>query len=69
MTTYGYTLMTEQSGPRELVGHAAAAEQAAAKDTSKTLGENDPVPLTLYHCNAKQGDTMLISVPIILGAR
>jgi G6PDH family F420-dependent oxidoreductase len=28
MTTYGYTLMTEQSGPRELVGHAAAAEAA-----------------------------------------
>jgi G6PDH family F420-dependent oxidoreductase len=28
MTHYGYTLMTEQSGPRELVGHAAAAEQA-----------------------------------------
>jgi G6PDH family F420-dependent oxidoreductase len=28
MTSYGYTLMTEQSGPRELVGHAAAAEQA-----------------------------------------
>jgi G6PDH family F420-dependent oxidoreductase len=28
MTTYGYTLMTEQSGPRELVGHASAAEQA-----------------------------------------
>ncbi len=26
--TYGYTLMTEQSGPRELVGHASAAEQA-----------------------------------------
>ena len=21
MTSYGYTLMTEQSGPRELVGH------------------------------------------------
>jgi G6PDH family F420-dependent oxidoreductase len=28
MTAYGYTLMTEQSGPRELVGHAAAAEAA-----------------------------------------
>ncbi|HEY3530844.1 MAG TPA: TIGR03557 family F420-dependent LLM class oxidoreductase [Nocardioides sp.] len=28
MTNYGYTLMTEQSGPRELVGHAAAAEEA-----------------------------------------
>jgi G6PDH family F420-dependent oxidoreductase len=28
MTGYGYTLMTEQSGPRELVGHAAAAEEA-----------------------------------------
>jgi G6PDH family F420-dependent oxidoreductase len=28
MTTYGYTLMTEQSGPRELVGHAVAAEGA-----------------------------------------
>jgi G6PDH family F420-dependent oxidoreductase len=26
--TYGYTLMSEQSAPRELVGHAAAAEQA-----------------------------------------
>jgi G6PDH family F420-dependent oxidoreductase len=26
--SYGYTLMTEQSGPRELVGHAAAAEAA-----------------------------------------
>lgn len=25
---YGYTLMTEQSGPRELVGYAAAAERA-----------------------------------------
>ncbi|HET8662935.1 MAG TPA: LLM class F420-dependent oxidoreductase [Nocardioides sp.] len=28
MTSYGYTLMTEQSGPRELIGHASAAEQA-----------------------------------------
>jgi G6PDH family F420-dependent oxidoreductase len=28
MTTFGYTLMTEQSGPRELVRYAAAAEQA-----------------------------------------
>src|ERR1044072_2957362 len=28
MTSFGYTLMTEQSGPRELVGHASAAEQA-----------------------------------------
>ena len=28
MTNYGYTLMTEQSGPREIVRYAAAAEQA-----------------------------------------
>ena len=28
MTHFGYTLMTEQSGPRELVRYAAAAEQA-----------------------------------------
>jgi G6PDH family F420-dependent oxidoreductase len=28
MTSFGYTLMTEQSGPRELVGHACAAERA-----------------------------------------
>jgi G6PDH family F420-dependent oxidoreductase len=28
MTNFGYTLMTEQSGPRELVGYAAAAERA-----------------------------------------
>src|SRR3954469_21123548 len=28
MTSYGYTLMTEQSGPRELVGHAAGGERA-----------------------------------------
>jgi len=28
MTTYGYTLMSEQSGPRELIGHAVAAEEA-----------------------------------------
>jgi G6PDH family F420-dependent oxidoreductase len=28
MTGYGYTLMTEQSGPRELVRYAAAAERA-----------------------------------------
>ena len=28
MPRYGYTLMTEQSGPRQLVGYAAAAEQA-----------------------------------------
>jgi len=28
MTTFGYTLMTEQSGPRELVRYASAAEQA-----------------------------------------
>ena len=46
-----------------------SAEQAAAKDPSHALGENDPVPLTLYHCAAKPGDTMLISVPIILGKR
>src|SRR5919107_3033620 len=28
MTNYGYTLMTEQSGPREIVRYAAAAEKA-----------------------------------------
>ena len=28
MTNFGYTLMTEQSGPRELVRYAAAAEEA-----------------------------------------
>ena len=28
MTRYGYTLMTEQSGPKELVRYAAAGEQA-----------------------------------------
>jgi G6PDH family F420-dependent oxidoreductase len=28
MTNYGYTLMTEQSGPREIVRYAAAAERA-----------------------------------------
>ena len=28
MTNFGYTLMTEQSGPRELVHYAAAAEEA-----------------------------------------
>lgn len=28
MTRYGYTLMTEQSGPRELVRYAQAAEDA-----------------------------------------
>jgi G6PDH family F420-dependent oxidoreductase len=28
MTRYGYTLMTEQSGPKELVRYAATAEQA-----------------------------------------
>ncbi|MEC3914760.1 TIGR03557 family F420-dependent LLM class oxidoreductase [Nocardia sp. CDC160] len=28
MTTFGYTLMTEQSGPRELVRYAVAAERA-----------------------------------------
>ena len=28
MTTYGYTLMTEQSGPKEIVRYAAAAERA-----------------------------------------
>ena len=27
-TRYGYTLMTEQSGPREIVRYAAGAEQA-----------------------------------------
>lgn len=28
MTTWGYTLMTEQSGPKELLGYAVAAERA-----------------------------------------
>jgi len=28
MTRFGYTLMTEQSGPRELVGYAGGAERA-----------------------------------------
>ena len=28
MTRFGYTLMTEQSGPRELVGYATGAEEA-----------------------------------------
>jgi len=28
MTNFGYTLMTEQSGPKELVGYAVGAEQA-----------------------------------------
>ena len=28
MTNWGYTLMTEQSGPKELVGYAVAAEES-----------------------------------------
>ena len=28
MTNFGYTLMTEQSGPRDLVRYAVAAEEA-----------------------------------------
>lgn len=28
MVSFGYTLMTEQAGPRELVRHAALAERA-----------------------------------------
>src|ERR1700709_1878014 len=28
MVSIGYTLMTEQAGPRELIGHAVAAEEA-----------------------------------------
>ncbi len=28
MTRFGYTLMTEQSGPRELVGYSPDAEKA-----------------------------------------
>ena len=28
MTRFGYTLMTEQSGPKELVRYAAGAEEA-----------------------------------------
>src|SRR4051812_48923230 len=28
MTNWGYTLMTEQSGPKELVGYAISAEKA-----------------------------------------
>jgi hypothetical protein len=28
MTRFGYALMTEQSGPRDLVGYAPAAAQA-----------------------------------------
>jgi G6PDH family F420-dependent oxidoreductase len=28
LTNFGYTLMTEQAGPRELVGHAVRAEEA-----------------------------------------
>ena len=31
MTRFGYTLMTEQSGPRELVEHAVGAERAGLK--------------------------------------
>ncbi len=27
MTRFGYTLMTEQTGPKDLVRHAAAAER------------------------------------------
>ena len=30
MTRFGYTLMTEQSGPRELVGYAVGAEAWAS---------------------------------------
>ena len=41
MTTYGYTLMTEQSGLRELVGYAAAAEQAgSASARGRNLNEH-----------------------------
>lgn len=32
MTRFGYTLMTEQAGPRALVEHAVRAEQAGFTD-------------------------------------
>ena len=30
MTDFGYTLMTEQTGPRELVKHAVGASRSAS---------------------------------------
>ena len=32
MTRFGYTLMTEQSGPREIVGYAVDAEKQGFDD-------------------------------------
>jgi len=32
MTRFGYTLMTEQSGPKDLVRYAVAAEQQGSAD-------------------------------------
>jgi len=47
MTRFGYTLMTEQSGPRELVGYAGGAERAGfdflvSSDHSSVAGFHGP---------------------------
>jgi len=34
----GYTLMTEQAGPKDLVGYAAGAEKAATVKRCRTAG-------------------------------
>jgi G6PDH family F420-dependent oxidoreductase len=49
MTTFGYTMMTEQAGPRELVDHVVRAE-AAGFDFSVTSDHYFPWLDTQGHC-------------------
>ncbi|HET6938267.1 MAG TPA: hypothetical protein VFI19_06670 [Nocardioides sp.] len=44
MTRFGYTLMTEQSGPRELVRYAVAAEQKGEPAEPLLEGLHEAVP-------------------------
>jgi hypothetical protein len=41
VTRFGYTLMTEQSGPKELIRYAVGAEQAAFDSASQFVRLDD----------------------------
>jgi hypothetical protein len=47
-----------------LAGKPSTSAEKAAGSSGKILTQDDPVPQTMYHCDVKSGDPLLVELPL-----
>jgi hypothetical protein len=62
-----WATQVKRIGTAQGTGQAYTAAEKRAGQNLKPLSEKDPAPATIYNCDAKPGEPMLVNIPLKMG--